>query len=95
VEGSGSSNNLFDGMDLSLVRVADVVRKGSATAQLIGAELQEIQAVAEAAVERFRPRDPSAIVPLLWQGYERIRRLRETLPSWALEALAADRIDHA
>jgi LmbE family N-acetylglucosaminyl deacetylase len=95
VEGSGSSNNLFDGMDLSLVRVADVVRKGSATAQLLRTELQEIQAVAEAAVERFRPRDPSAIVPLLWQGHERIRRLRETLPSWALEALAADRIDHA
>ena len=33
VEGSGSSNNLFDGMDLTLVRVADVVREGSAAAR--------------------------------------------------------------
>ena len=34
-------------------------------------------------------------MPLLWQGYERIRRLREALPSRALDALAVDRIDHA
>jgi LmbE family N-acetylglucosaminyl deacetylase len=95
VEGSGSSNNLFDGMDLTLVRVADVVREGSAERERLRAELQAIQADAEAAAERFRPRQPSAIVPLLWQGHERIRRLRETLHSWALDALAADRIDHA
>ena len=95
VEGSGPSNDLFDGMDLTLVRVADVLREGSTAAQLLRTELQEIQGVAEAAAERFRPRHPSAIVPLLWQGYERIRRLRETLPSWALDALAVDRIDHA
>jgi LmbE family N-acetylglucosaminyl deacetylase len=95
VEGSGSSNNLFDGMDLTLVRVADVVREGSAEHQRLRTELQAIQADAEAAAERFRPRQPSAIVPLLWQGHERIRRLRETLRSWGLDALAADRIDHA
>jgi LmbE family N-acetylglucosaminyl deacetylase len=95
VEGSGSSDDLFDGMNLSLVRVADVVREGSAASQLLRAELREIQAIAETAAERFRPRDPSSIVPLLWQGYERIRRLRKNLPSWAFEALAADRIDHA
>jgi LmbE family N-acetylglucosaminyl deacetylase len=95
VEGSGSSNNLFDGMDLTLVRVADVVREGSAERERLRTELQAIQAVAEAAAERFRPRRPSAILPLLWQGHERIRRLRQTLNSWALDALAADRIDHA
>ena len=95
VEGSGPSNDLFDGMDLTLLRVADVLREGSTAAQLLRGELHEIQGVAQAAAERFRPREPSAIVPLLWQGYERIRRLREALPSRALDALAVDRIDHA
>jgi LmbE family N-acetylglucosaminyl deacetylase len=95
VEGSGSSNSLFDGMDLTLVRLAHVVREGSAERERLRTELEAIQAVAEAAAERFRPRQPSAILPLLWQGYERIRRLRQTLHSWALDALAADRIDHA
>ena len=95
VEGSGPSNDLFDGMDLTLVRVADVLPEGSTAAQLLRGELHEIQGVAQAAAERFRPREPSAIVPLLWQGYERIRRLREALPSRALDALAVDRIDYA
>jgi LmbE family N-acetylglucosaminyl deacetylase len=95
VEGSGSSNDLFDGIDLTLVRVTDFVREGSAERERLHTELQAIQAVAMAAAERFRPREPSAIVPLLWQGYERIRRLRETLPSWALDTLAAGQIDHA
>jgi LmbE family N-acetylglucosaminyl deacetylase len=95
VEGSGISDNLFDGMNLSLVRVADGVPEGSAASQSLRVELQEIQAVAEAAVEHFRPRSPSTIVPLLWQGYARIRRVRKTLPSWDVEALAAGRIDYA
>jgi LmbE family N-acetylglucosaminyl deacetylase len=95
VEGSGTSDTLFDGMDLTLVRVADAIREGAPQREQLRAELQEIQAIAEAAAERFRPRHPSTIVPLLWQGYERIRRLRETLPSWALDAPAAMRIDSA
>ena len=76
VEGSGSSNDLFDGMDLTLLRVADVVREGSAERERLRAELQAIQTVAETAAERFRPQHPSAILPLLSQGHERIRRLR-------------------
>jgi LmbE family N-acetylglucosaminyl deacetylase len=95
VEGSGSSNDLFDGMDLTLARIADVVREGSLERERLRAELREIQTVAATAAERFRPREPSAVVPLLSQGYERIRRLRAGLRTWALDALAADRIDHA
>ena len=93
VEGSGSSNSLLDGMDLTLVRLAHVVREGSAERERL-AELEAIQAVAEAAARLPSPAT-SAILPLLWQGYERIRRLRQALHSWALDALAADRIDHA
>ena len=55
VEGSGPSNDLFDGMDLTLVRVADVLREGSTAAQLLRGELHEIQGMAQAAAERFRP----------------------------------------
>ncbi|MGH8066067.1 MAG: PIG-L family deacetylase [Candidatus Entotheonellia bacterium] len=95
VEGSGSSNDLFDGMDLTLPRIADVVRAGSAARERLRAELRAIHTVAATAAERFRPRDPSAVVPLLWQGYERIRRLRAMLGTWVLDALATDRIDYA
>jgi LmbE family N-acetylglucosaminyl deacetylase len=95
VKGSGSANDLFDGMDLTLVRIADFVGDGSTAREPLRAELRELHAIAQAATERFRPREPSAIVPLLWQGYERLRRLREALRSWALDALAADRIDYA
>ncbi len=94
-EGSGPSTDLFDGMDRTLVRVADVVPDGSAERERLRVELREIQSVAAAAAERFRPRDPPAVVPLLWQGYARIRRLRETLRSRALDALATDRIECA
>ncbi len=82
-------------MDLTLVRVADVVREGSPERERLRAELREIQSLAAAAAERFRPRDPTAVVPLLWQGYERLRRLRDTLRSRALDALATARIDCA
>jgi LmbE family N-acetylglucosaminyl deacetylase len=95
VEGSGSSNDLFVGMDLTLLRVADVVQEDSAECQRLRAELREIHTIAVTAAERFRPQDPSAVVPLLSQGYERIRRLRAVLRTWALEALAANRIDYA
>ncbi len=95
VDSGGSSHDLFEGMDLSLVRIADVVREGSVEREGLRAELREIQSVAAAAAARFRPRDPSAVVPLLWQGYERIRRLRGTLRSWALDSRATDRIDYA
>src|SRR5262249_28798002 len=73
----------------------DSVREGSAEREILRAELIEIQSVAVVVAERFRPREPSAVVPLLWQGYERIRRLRETLRSKALDARTADRIDDA
>ena len=95
VAGSGASDDLFDGIDLTLLRVADVLRAGSSECDRLRAELQEIQTVAATAAERFRPRDPSDVVPLLSQGYARIRRLRATLRSWALDAQAADRIDDA
>jgi LmbE family N-acetylglucosaminyl deacetylase len=95
VESGGSSNDLFDGMDLTLLRVADVVREGSAEREGLRAELREIQTVAATAAERFRPQDPSAVVPLLSQGYGRIRRLRALLHTWALDTLAAERIDSA
>jgi LmbE family N-acetylglucosaminyl deacetylase len=95
VEGSNSSNDLFDGMDLTLLRVADVVREGSTERDRLRAELREIHTVAVTAAESFRPQDPSTVVPLLSQGYERIRRLRVVLRTWALDALAADRIDYA
>jgi LmbE family N-acetylglucosaminyl deacetylase len=95
VEGGGASNDLFDGMDLTLTRIADVARESSAERERLRAELRAIQSVAAAVAERFRPRDPPAVVPLLWQGYERIGRLRETLRSWALDAVATDRIDCA
>jgi LmbE family N-acetylglucosaminyl deacetylase len=95
VDGSDSSHALFDGMDLTLVRLADVVRAGSAEQERLRAELRAIQSVAEAAAERFRPREPAAVVPLLWQGYARIRHLREALRSWAFDAPATDRIDGA
>jgi LmbE family N-acetylglucosaminyl deacetylase len=95
VEGNGSSSDLFDGMDLTLLRIAGAVREGSAERERLRAELQQIQSVAATAAERFRPRDPSALVPLLSQGYERIRRLRALLRTWELDDLAADRIDYA
>jgi LmbE family N-acetylglucosaminyl deacetylase len=95
VEGHGRSNDLFNGMDLTLLRIAGAVREGSPERDRLRAELQEIQRVAAMAAERFRPRDPSALVPLLVQGYERIRRLRALLRTWELEAPAADRIDYA
>ncbi|HSF34190.1 MAG TPA: PIG-L family deacetylase [Candidatus Tectomicrobia bacterium] len=95
VEGSSSSKGLFDGMDLTLHRVADVVPEGSAARDRLRAALQEIQTIATTAAERFRPWDPSAVVPLLLQGYERIRRLRALLRTWELDVLAADRIDYA
>jgi LmbE family N-acetylglucosaminyl deacetylase len=95
VEGRHSAEGLFDGMDLTLMRAAEGLQQGSATAQRLRAELQQIQTLAEAAAERFRPQDPSTIVPLLWQGHGRIRCLRERLPSWTLDAAAADRIGHA
>jgi LmbE family N-acetylglucosaminyl deacetylase len=95
VEGSGASHDLFSGMDLTLLRVADAVREGSAERDKLRAALREIQTVAVTAAERFRPRDPSAIVPLLSQGYQRIRRLRAMLRTWALDVLAADRINVA
>src|SRR5919197_1594087 len=82
MEGNGSSNDLFDGMDLTLVHVADFIGEGSSAPERLRAELREIQSVAAAAAARFRPQDPPAVVPLLWEGYERIRRLRETLRSW-------------
>jgi LmbE family N-acetylglucosaminyl deacetylase len=94
-EGHHSAGGLFDGMDLTLMRVAEGLQQDSAAAQRLRTELEQIQTLAEAAAERFRPQDPSSIVPLLWQGYERIRRLREGLPSWTLDAAAADRIGHA
>jgi LmbE family N-acetylglucosaminyl deacetylase len=95
VEGGTPSNGLFDGINLTLPRIADVVREGSAERERLQAELREIQTAAETAAERFRPRDPSGVVPLLSQGYERIRRLRTVLRTWALDALAADHIDYA
>jgi LmbE family N-acetylglucosaminyl deacetylase len=95
VEGSGSANDLFDGMDLTLPRVADVLREGSAERERLRAELRAIHTAAATAAERFRPRHPSAVVPLLAQGYERIRRLRAVLRTRGLDALAADRIDYA
>jgi LmbE family N-acetylglucosaminyl deacetylase len=95
VEGNGPSNDLFDGMDLTLVHVADFIWEGSSARERLRAELREIQSVAAAAAARFRPQDPPAVVPLLWEGYERIRRLRGTLRSWALDALTTDRIDCA
>jgi LmbE family N-acetylglucosaminyl deacetylase len=95
VEGSGPSNDLFDGMDLTLLRVADVLREDSAERDRLRAELREIQTIAAAAAERFRPQDPSAVVPLLSQGYDRIRRLRAMLRTWESDAPAADRIDYA
>jgi LmbE family N-acetylglucosaminyl deacetylase len=95
VEGSSPSTDLFDGMDLTLPRVADVVRESSPERDKLRAELRELQTLAATAAERFRPRDPSAIVPLLAQGYARIRRLRAMLRTWALDAGAADHIDHA
>jgi LmbE family N-acetylglucosaminyl deacetylase len=95
VEGSGSSTDLFDGMDFTLVRVADFVREGSPERDRLRAELREIQSVAAAAAERFRPRDPPTVMPLLWRGYEHIRRLRETLRSWGLDTLATNWIDCA
>jgi LmbE family N-acetylglucosaminyl deacetylase len=95
VESSDSAHDLFDGMDLTLLRVADVVRQDSVERARLHAALREIQTVATTAAERFRPQDPSAVVPLLSQGHGRIRRLRTVLPTWALDARAADRIDHA
>jgi LmbE family N-acetylglucosaminyl deacetylase len=95
VEGRGSANDLFDGMDLTLVRIADLVGEGAAEREILRAELQAIHALATAAVERFRPRDSSAVVPLLWDGYVRLGRLRERLRSWALDALMTNRIDCA
>jgi LmbE family N-acetylglucosaminyl deacetylase len=95
VEESGPSDDLFDGMDLTLVRVADFAREGSTAGERLRMELGEIQSVAAAAAERFRPREPAAVVPLLWQGYVRIRRLRDALRSWTLDALATDRVDCA
>jgi LmbE family N-acetylglucosaminyl deacetylase len=95
VESSSASNDLFDGMDLTLLRVADVVREDPAERDRLRAELQEIQTVAATAADRFRPHEPSAVEPLLSQGYERIRRLRARLGTWALDALAVDRIDYA
>jgi LmbE family N-acetylglucosaminyl deacetylase len=93
MEESGPANDLFDGMDLTLSRVADFARQSSAEQERLRAELREIQFVAAAAAERFRPGDPSAIAPLLWQGYARLHRLRQTLPSWALDAVAIAHID--
>jgi LmbE family N-acetylglucosaminyl deacetylase len=95
VTGSDSSTQLFDGMDLTLVRVAEFVSDGSPKKATLRAELQEIQRLAEAAVERFRPREPSTVLSLLWQGYARLRYLRETLPTWGLDPLTADRIEYA
>jgi LmbE family N-acetylglucosaminyl deacetylase len=95
VEESRSSNDLFNGMDLTLLRVADFARDGSVARERLRVELGEIQSMAAAAAERFRPRDPPAVVPLLWQGYARLRRLRESLRSWALDAPANDHIDCA
>lgn len=95
VVGSGSSHDLFDGMDLTLLRVAAVVQEGSAEGNRLRAELRAIQTVAATAAERFRPREPSALVPLLSQGHERIRRLRAMLHTWGLDAGAADHIEYA
>jgi LmbE family N-acetylglucosaminyl deacetylase len=95
VEGSRASDDLFDGMDLTLVRVADAVHEGAAECDRLRAELREIQTVAATAAEGFRPQDPSAVVPLLSQGYQRLRRLRAMMRTWALDALAADHIDAA
>jgi LmbE family N-acetylglucosaminyl deacetylase len=95
VAGSAPSHDLFDGMDLTLPRVADVVPKGAVERERLRAELQEIQTVAVTAVDRFRPHDPSAVVALLWHGYDRIRRLRATLHTWTLDAMAAARIGDA
>jgi LmbE family N-acetylglucosaminyl deacetylase len=95
VAGSDPSHDLFDGMDLTLVRVADVVREGSTERERLRAELQEIQTVAAAAADRFRPHDPSAVVALLWQGYARIHHLRSILRTWTLDAMAAAHIDDA
>jgi LmbE family N-acetylglucosaminyl deacetylase len=95
IEGNSPANDLFEGMDLTLVRVADVLPAGSKAAQSLRAKLQEIQDIAQAAAEGFRPQQPATIAPLLWRGYERIRRLREALPALASDSLAVDRIDYA
>jgi LmbE family N-acetylglucosaminyl deacetylase len=95
VEGNSPSNDLFNGMDLTLPRIADVVRADSAECERLRAELRAIQTIAATAAERFRPQAPSAVVPLLSQGYERIRRLRAMLRTWAVDALAADRVNDA
>ena len=94
MEGSGSSNSLFDGMDLTLVRLAHVVREGSAERERLHRARSDSSRCRSGGGTLQSPAT-SAILPLLWQGYERIRRLRQALHSWALDALAADRIDHA
>jgi LmbE family N-acetylglucosaminyl deacetylase len=93
VQHSVSSNDLFDGMDLTLLRLANAVPEGSVERDRLGAELRAIHSVATTAAERFRPQDPAAIAPLLAQGYERLRRLRAVLRTWAVETPAAGHID--
>jgi len=95
VEGSVASDDLFHGIDSTLPRIADAAREGSPERDTLRAKLREIQTIAETAAERFRPRHPSAVLPLLVQGYERIRRLRAELLTWAVGRATLDHVDGA
>jgi len=81
-------------MDLTLVRLAHVVREGSAEHERLRTELQAIQAVAEAAAERFRPGNPPPSCRFSGRVMSAFAASADAV-LLALDALAADRIDHA
>ena len=87
---AGREEGFFDGLDHSLVGLADHPGGGS---EYLRERLQPIQSLAERAVETFHPERPADAGRLALEGAEALRELRADLGEAALDADDAAALD--
>jgi LmbE family N-acetylglucosaminyl deacetylase len=85
---SENQQDIFDGIDCSLLGIADFA--GSASGKL-KQELAEVQKAADEAKEKFNPFASAKLTPIIARGLKKLREIRASLSSFGLNV--AERYD--
>ena len=87
---TGQEKDIFDGMDISLVGIAEYA--GVAEDRL-KPQLAEVQAAANEAKEKYNPFSAGLLSPIIARGLKMLRDIRASLPSLGISADAAYETD--
>lgn len=92
VKTGAEEKTFFDGLDTSLVGIADLAPGEDTTG--LRASLGKLNALVEDAMRQFRAADPAAIAPLLAQGLAQTHAMLATVENGSLSKAAKDDIAH-